>query len=82
MWQPKDEANMDENNMTWQVAELELRVQRQEEGQDVMNWTLYQQERRIVALEQRCAQLAERLQGVLERQGGAAQAVDDKPPHY
>lgn len=62
------------------VTDIEARLAYQEDTLKTLDQALYQQQRRIDALEQLCARLAERLR---EAAGaGPYQETDQRPPHY
>lgn len=62
------------------VTDIEARLAYQEDTLKTLDQALYQQQRRIDALEQLCARLAERLREVAG--AGPYQETDQRPPHY
>lgn len=60
------------------LVELEIKVTRQDDLLDVLNQTVYRQQKRIDELEALCAALARHLQDLRE---GAA-PLNETPPHY
>lgn len=64
-----------------QLQTLEVKIAFLEDHVDAINGTLYQQQRKIEALEQRCKHLTEKIEGFQERISGL-QVLDEKPPHY
>lgn len=72
----KPPAMSDEERM----VELEIRVARQDDMLEVLNQTVYRQQKQIDDLQALCAALARRLQEM--RDAPEAGPANDKPPHY
>jgi SlyX protein len=60
------------------LVELEIKVTRQDDLLEVLNQTVYRQQKRIDELEALCTALARHLKDIRE---GAA-PLSEKPPHY
>lgn len=63
------------------IQTLEVKIAFLEDHVDAINGTMYQQQRKIDALEQLCKHLVEKIEGFQERIS-SFQALDEKPPHY
>jgi SlyX protein len=60
---------------------LESKITTQEDLLDVLNQTVYRQQKKIDELEGLCINLARRLADFNSRDGGVL-AANEKPPHY
>ena len=65
--------------MEERLMELEMRLGHQEEAIDVLNRTVYRQQKRIDQLEAALSELARRM---AEKAHDRVDPVHEKPPHY
>ncbi|NEX63467.1 SlyX family protein [Noviherbaspirillum galbum] len=63
------------------IADLEIRIARLDDLVDVLNTTVYQQQKKIAELETLCTALARRLKELRDTAPEAAPA-NEPPPHY
>ncbi|MFL6719056.1 MAG: SlyX family protein [Burkholderiaceae bacterium] len=63
------------------LVDIEIKLARQEDLLDVLNNTVYRQQRRIDELEALCAALAKRIAESQQADGGQ-QSAHEIPPHY
>ena len=64
------------------LVDIEIKLARQEDLLDVLNSTVYRQQRRIDELEALCAALAKRIAESQQSDGGGQQSAHEIPPHY
>lgn len=64
------------------LVDIEIKLARQEDLLDVLNNTVYRQQRRIDELEALCAALAKRLAESQQADSGGQQSAHEIPPHY
>ena len=64
------------------LVDIEIKLARQEDLLDVLNNTVYRQQRRIDELEALCAALAKRVAEAQQADNGGQQAAHEIPPHY
>jgi SlyX protein len=64
------------------LVDIEIKLARQEDLLDVLNSTVYRQQRRIDELEALCAALAKRVAESQRADSGGQQAAHEIPPHY
>ncbi|WP_194715802.1 SlyX family protein [Noviherbaspirillum soli] len=64
------------------LVDIEIKLARQEDLLDVLNSTVYRQQRRIDELESLCAALAKRVAESQQADNGGQQAAHEIPPHY
>jgi SlyX protein len=64
------------------LVDIEIKLARQEDLLDVLNNTVYRQQRRIDELEALCAALAKRLAESQQADSAGQQTVHEIPPHY
>ena len=64
------------------LVDIEIKLARQEDLLDVLNSTVYRQQRRIDELEALCAALAKRVAEAQQVDNGGQQAAHEIPPHY
>ncbi|HEY4540858.1 MAG TPA: SlyX family protein [Noviherbaspirillum sp.] len=62
------------------LVELEIKAARQDDLLDVLNQTVYRQQKRIDELEALCAALARHVKDM--RDAAQAGPVNERPPHY
>ncbi|HVL75815.1 MAG TPA: SlyX family protein [Noviherbaspirillum sp.] len=62
------------------LVDLEIRIARQDDLLDVLNQTVYRQQKKIDELEALCTALARHVKDM--RDAAAAAPANDKPPHY
>ena len=63
------------------MVELESKLTSQEDLVDVLNQTVYRQQRKIDQLEELCIALAKRLSAIQSQDAGDMPA-NERPPHY
>jgi SlyX protein len=63
------------------LTEIEIKVARQEDLLDTLNQMVYQQEKKIGALESLCAALARHVKAASVADNDEAN-LDERPPHY
>lgn len=68
-------------NTEERLVMLESKITAQEDLLDVLNQTVYRQQKKIDELENLCLTLARRLAELHARDGGIMSA-NEKPPHY
>jgi SlyX protein len=64
------------------LVDIEIKLARQEDLLDVLNSTVYRQQRRIDELEALCAALAKRIAESQQSDAGGQQGAHEIPPHY
>ena len=62
------------------LSDLELRIIRQDDLLDTLNFQVYQQAKKIAELEATCQALAGRLRETMNKQTSVV--MDERPPHY
>jgi len=62
------------------IADLEIKLAAQEDMLDVLNRTIYEQQKKLAELEAVCAGLARRLVEV--REEAQQKPLNEPPPHY
>ncbi len=63
------------------LVDIEIKLTRQEDLVEVLNKTVYRQQKKLDELEALCAALARRLKELAS--GGSEQgAANERPPHY
>lgn len=63
------------------IADIEIKLARQEDMVDTLNKTIYQQQKKIDELEALCAALARRVKDMRDTMT-EGNPVNEKPPHY
>ena len=64
------------------LVDIEIKLARQEDLLDVLNSTVYRQQRRIDELEALCGLLAKRIAEAGQGAGGDGRNAHEPPPHY
>ena len=64
------------------LVDIEIKLARQDDLLDVLNSTVYRQQRRIDELEALCSLLARRIAEAGQGTGGDGLNAHEPPPHY
>ena len=64
------------------LIDLEIRIARQDDLMDTLNSLVYQQQKKIDALETLCGALASRLREIAAHNNQRSGVIDERPPHY
>ena len=64
------------------LVDIEIKLARQDDLLDVLNSTVYRQQRRIDELEALCGLLAKRIAEAGQGTGGDGLNAHEPPPHY
>ena len=64
------------------LVDIEIKLARQDDLLDVLNSTVYRQQRRIDELEALCSLLAKRIAEAGQGTGGDGLNAHEPPPHY
>ena len=63
------------------IVDIEIKVSRHDDVLDVLNQTIYQQQKKIDELEALCSALARRIREMAQADNGG-NLSHEKPPHY
>ena len=63
------------------IVDIEIKLARQEDLVETLNQMVYQQQKKIDALESLCSALARRIKDMSSRDNEQA-PIDERPPHY